>query len=190
MSVAKGFYFAVMACACLWAPVAAHGQTVSGHGGSNANMQLGVIQGQINSLIQQLNSTRTDLQTTMDNLDKTNDSLNKFNTCQAKGMFYGPSSPVADSDGCYSVIGSKKRTIVSQELCVRGGVHDMWAKCPNGYSVLACSGGPGDQDESHEGWYVEPVTAQNSCHLVIGNPACVTAEPWTHTHLFAYCIEN
>ena len=66
--------------------------------------------------------------------------------------------------------------------------HELSVSCPTGQQLLSCSGGPGDQFESSEGWWILSFYDTNTCTLIIHAPACVAGQPWTHQRIQAHCI--
>lgn len=113
-------------------------------------------------------------------------------TCNAAGSTYAPGNPRADgATGCVNPLSAMDIQVISNNICERWEnkpiqSYTATATCPSGYTLLGCSGGEGDMDEIAEGATVQPNGA-NGCKLVVGQPACVAAEDWTKSWVFAHC---
>lgn len=60
--------------------------------------------------------------------------------------------------------------------------------CPPGRALIACSGGPGDQDESQEAFWIVPDYNANSCTLHVRMPRCNgPSRPGTYQKVIASC---
>ena len=68
--------------------------------------------------------------------------------------------------------------------------HELEARCPTNTRLGSCTGGPGDLDEDHEGFFIRPNPQRNSCELIIGHPRCSSGRDWQVTHVYAICIKT
>lgn len=85
----------------------------------------------------------------------------------------------------------KTARVFEQKVCARhDGIEIIIAKCGNGYSLLSCSGGPGDMDDSYEGWHTRPDFIKNNCTMKIQKPRCVTGNLMTEQRAMAICYQN
>ena len=64
------------------------------------------------------------------------------------------------------------------------------SQCGVGYSLLTCIGGPGDQFEDGEGWFIDPNFTNNLCTLQIRGAACTSHLPLTWQRSIAVCYQN
>lgn len=81
-------------------------------------------------------------------------------------------------------------TTHEQRVCYRdNNMHNITVTCPPSKALIACSGGPGDLDESHEGSWIIPDYATNTCTLTVKNARCVSGEPWTEQRVIAACYQ-
>lgn len=71
-------------------------------------------------------------------------------------------------------INFSKLNITTKEtiFCRWGGAHIITSTCPNGTSLIACAGGPGDQLEDYESWTLAPDYLKNRCIGKATQPAC------------------
>ena len=125
-----------------------------------------------------------------DRIDEMSTEVNNISAANKNGLFYNPKHESADENGFFSPVDSSNTKIVHESICRRGGIHKVEVTCPTGYALNGCSGGPGDLFESHEGSFIRPIPAKNLCELTVGNPACVRREPWTYSHVYAFCIKR
>lgn len=101
--------------------------------------------------------------------------------CGMKGLVYAPGMAGADSTGCKAAAAPDPATMdiksYTKTLCSRStGPFTVVASCPSGETLLSCSGGPGDQDESHEYWILEPDFKNRRCIGRVQQPRCHTDE--------------
>ncbi len=77
-----------------------------------------------------------------------------------------------------------------QMVCWRDNIlHALTVACPAGKALLTCSGGPGDEDENHEGFWVLSDYTLNTCTLQIKRARCVFGESWTYQRIIANCYD-
>lgn len=107
-------------------------------------------------------------------------SNKKFEGCSVTGTFASQLQSLLE-----------KVIDVTETRCIRdtGGstTHVVEKQCPAGTKLLSCSGGPGDIDHQHEGFWILPDYKTNTCRLSIVNPACVSSEPWTYQKVISLC---
>lgn len=81
-------------------------------------------------------------------------------------------------------------TAHEQSICWRNDAQNaLTVSCPAGKALLTCSGGPGDIDHEHEGFWVLSDYNNNTCTLQIKKPRCVVGEPWTIQRIIANCYQ-
>nr|AGU11999.1 hypothetical protein [uncultured organism] len=66
-------------------------------------------------------------------------------------------------------------------------LHSLVSPCPLNYQLLSCAGGPGDQEESDEGFWIVPDFKANTCTLQVTQPMCSPGQPWTQQRSIAVC---
>ncbi len=77
-----------------------------------------------------------------------------------------------------------------QMVCWRDNIlHALTVACPAGKALLTCSGGPGDEDENHEGFWVLSDYTLNTCTLQIKRARCMFGESWTYQRIIANCYD-
>lgn len=81
--------------------------------------------------------------------------------------------------------------IYEKRECIRDNSlssHKVKVTCPAGEFLLACQGGPGDQFEENEGFWVLPDFKTETCTLDTTRPACVSGQEWTEQRVIAICL--
>lgn len=77
---------------------------------------------------------------------------------------------------------------VEEVDCWWGGVHTLTAQCPAGFEVISCAGGPGDQDQNSEGFYIEPDLTNERCIGHFREPHCAGSTAERHQRVIAVCV--
>lgn len=81
-------------------------------------------------------------------------------------------------------------TAHERSVCLRNNAQNaVTISCPTGKALLTCSGGPGDIDEDHEGYWVLSDYDTQTCTLQIKRPRCVFGESWTYQRIIANCYQ-
>jgi len=91
---------------------------------------------------------------------------------------------------CISVMSNLEIYEARQRECYRdNNEHQVVATCPGGYGLLACGGGPGDQDEKGEYWVLLPDFPSNRCIGIVKMPRSY-GPYWSCTYVSASCYKK
>lgn len=82
-------------------------------------------------------------------------------------------------DGCASSGGNDLESLLltvrafPEQRCLwNDDVNVIVATCPPDRGLIACTGGPGDQHESREGFWIVPNYMENTCTMHVAMPRC------------------
>lgn len=119
--------------------------------------------------------------------------LNAFTShaevCANLGATYAPGNPKADpATGCLNPLVALTTQVVSASYCYsNNNTYTRTVSCPAGSFLLGCSGGEGGQQETDEGYTIQPLAGSNGCQMSFSMPDCQSSWSWTQARLYAYC---
>lgn len=105
-----------------------------------------------------------------------------FNGCSLSGS----KTTAVNMAGLLKSVKSYQKTV-----CLRSRsnyLYEVSQQCPNGYALIGCAGGPGDQDERYEAFWIVPNFDTNTCTLMINKPACTASQPVSYQKVIALCF--
>jgi hypothetical protein len=79
---------------------------------------------------------------------------------------------------------------VEEDFCSRDdGPFSVVSTCPDGYELLGCGGGPGDQGEIDEYWILAPDFAGRRCTGYVRMPRCDSSDLNSGVRVISSCYE-
>ena len=115
-------------------------------------------------------------------------------TCNMQGMFYAPGTSGADTTtGCKELAPRLSKLDIkthTTNMCKTGyGPYIITAKCASDEELLACAGGPGDQEEKEEYWILLPDYKNKSCTGYAQQTYCHPKWPYAQVIVQAICYK-
>jgi len=108
-----------------------------------------------------------------------NEFLNGFNK---------DGTPICERINIYDELATAHNYEVKKCYRSENATYTIKASCPSGKRLIACSGGPGDQMESGEAYWITPNYKAGTCTLSVTNPAC-NGNPKTYQKVIASCYD-